>query len=38
MRVLLTAAVSWAAISFLFTWLWGAVISRVGAPADPSPG
>ena len=39
MRVLLTAAVSWAAISFIFTWLWGTAISCEPAeyeyPTDP---
>jgi len=33
MRVLL-AIVAWPAISFLFTLLWGAAVSRVGDPAD----
>ena len=35
MSVLL-AVVAWAGISFLFTWFWGAAISRVGDPADAS--
>jgi hypothetical protein len=34
MRVLLTAAVSWAAMSFLFSWFWGVVISRGRDPAE----
>jgi hypothetical protein len=35
MRVLLTV-VTWAAISFLFTWFWGTAISRGDDPADAS--
>jgi hypothetical protein len=34
MRVLLTAAVSWAAMSFLFSWFWGIAISRGSDPSE----
>lgn len=34
MRVLMTAVLSWAAMSFLFSWLWGMAISRGSDPAD----
>ena len=37
MRVLLTV-IAWAAISFLFTWFWGAAISRVSDSADAGSG
>jgi hypothetical protein len=37
MSVLMTVG-AWAAVSFLFTWFWGAAISRVGEPTDASAG
>jgi hypothetical protein len=41
MRVVLLTVGAWTVISFLFAWLWGVAISRVGDvagcefPADP---
>jgi hypothetical protein len=34
MRVLLMAVLSWGAMSFLFSWMWGLALSRGNHPAE----